>query len=176
MHKSNEILLHSALLRGNKEELLEIYEKIYYDYVKLVYFSVSKYINDDETIKDITNEVFVAFFNNSSNVKDSIKYYLMRITRNLCVKYLEKENKITKWEDINNLGVSYEFESHKRYVELVEDLKNVLTQEEVNIILWHVVDGYTFKEIGDYLNLKNKTVNKMYERAIKKYRLKKEGV
>jgi len=34
----------------------------------------------------------------------------------------------------------------------------------------HAVEGYTFKEIASVLNLNHKTVNKIYERAIKKYR------
>lgn len=176
MHKSNESLLSFALRKGDKELLLETYEKIYNDYVKLVSFSVSKYINDNEMIKDITNDVFVSFFNNCEKVSNSIKYYLMVITKNMCLQYLEKNNKLVNYENINEIGYLDNFESHINYLELVEDLKKELDEREVNIILWHVIDGYTFKEIGKHLNLNHKNVNKIYERAIKKYRSRKENI
>lgn len=36
--------------------------EIYDQYVRLVAFVVSKYLSDEEDIKDLTNEVFVRFF------------------------------------------------------------------------------------------------------------------
>ena len=62
------------------------------------------------------------------------------------------------------------FESHYSYKELVADLTSVLDERSVRIIIMHAVEGYTFKEIASVLNLNYKTVNKIYERAIKKYR------
>lgn len=176
MNIAYEKMLSLALIKGDKKSLLEIYEKIYYDYVKLVSFSVSKYINDEETIKDITNEVFVGFFNNAKNVKKSIKYYLLNSSRNLSLKYLEKENRIIKIEDIDDFVFEEKYQSNQDYLELINDLKKVLTNEEVEILIWHVVDGYSFKEIGKYLNKNYKAVNKIYERSINKYRNRKENV
>lgn len=37
-------------------------EEIYNRYVRLVAFVVSKYLSDEEDVKDLTNEVFVRFF------------------------------------------------------------------------------------------------------------------
>ena len=176
MKQSNEKLLSFAHKKGDRELLMQAYEKIYSDCVKLVSFSVSKYINDNEIIKDITNEVFVSFFNNSINVNNSIKYYLLNTARNLAIQYLEKENKIIKCENIEEIGEYNNFDSHIKYLELIDDLKQVLTENEVRIIVLHVIEGYTFKEIGEKLKVNSKTVNKIYERAIKKYRNNKERV
>lgn len=176
MKQTYEHLLSFALRKGDKEFLLEVYEKIYYAYVKLVSFSASKYLNDEEVIKDITNEVFVSFFKHCDNVQNSIKYYLLNAVRNMCLQYLEKENKLVKFENIDEVGDDNDFESHVDYVELVDDLNKELSELEVKIILMHVIDGYSFKEIGKKMNINHKSVNKVYERAIKKYRKKKEIV
>ena len=42
------------------------WEEIYNRYVRLVAFVVSKYLSDEEDVKDLTNEVFVRFFERTS--------------------------------------------------------------------------------------------------------------
>lgn len=170
MGKSNEELLFVAIKSKNKDKINEIFEKIYNDYVKLVAFSVGKYVKDVDDIKDITNEVFIRFFKNIENIKTSIKYYLLSTARNLSIDYLKEKNKYEVFENIDDLINENLIESYNGYQELVDDLKNVLSLREVEIIILHVVDGYTFKEIGAKLNLSSKNANKIYERALKKFK------
>lgn len=170
MGKSNEELLFLAIKSKNKDKINEIFEKIYNDYVKLVAFSVGKYVKDVDDIKDITNEVFIRFFKNIENIKTSIKYYLLSTARNLSIDYLKEKNKYEVFENIDDLINENLIESYNGYQELVDDLKNVLSLREVEIIILHVVDGYTFKEIGAKLNLSSKNANKIYERALKKFK------
>lgn len=170
MGKSNEELLFLAIKSKNKNKVNEIFEKIYNDYVKLVAFSVGKYVKDVDDIKDITNEVFIRFFQNIENVKTSIKYYLIATARNLSLDYLKEKNKYEVLEDIEGLISENIIESYNGYQELVDDLKSVLSLREVEIIILHAVDGYTFKEIGAKLNLSHKNANKIYERALKKFK------
>lgn len=170
MGKSNEELLFLAIKSKNKDKINEIFEKIYNDYVKLVAFSVGKYVKDVDDIKDITNEVFIRFFKNIEYIKTSIKYYLLSTARNLSIDYLKEKNKYEVFENIDDLINENLIESYNGYQELVDDLKNVLSFREVEIIILHVVDGYTFKEIGAKLNLSSKNANKIYERALKKFK------
>lgn len=170
MGKSNEELLFLAIKSKNKDKINEIFEKIYNDYVKLVAFSVGKYVKDVDDIKDITNEVFIRFFKNIEYIKTSIKYYLLSTARNLSIDYLKEKNKYEVFENIDDLINENLIESYNGYQELVDDLKNVLSLREVEIIILHVVDGYTFKEIGAKLNLSSKNANKIYERALKKFK------
>ena len=170
MEVSNERLLSSSIKSGNKDKIRYAFEKIYNDYVILVAFYIGKYISNQETIKDLTNDVFVSFFNNASNINGSIKFYLLKSSRNKCLNYLKKERNITLVEYDDLFFETNNFESHYSYKELVADLTSVLDEKSVRIIIMHAVEGYTFKEIASVLNLNYKTVNKIYERAIKKYR------
>ena len=49
-------------------------------------------------------------------------------------------------------------------------MRRVLTEEQVEIILMHVVEGYALKEIARMKNMNVYTVITAYNRAIKKYR------
>lgn len=171
--KELESELHTAITRGDHEHLLCIFEQIYSEYYKLVFFLIGKYIDDNEIVKDLVDETFINFYNNVSSLKTSIKYYLLRSAHNLAINYLQKNRKNVQFadEDISNLVIdSSQYKSHISYTELVSDLLKVLSDKEVNIILLHVVEGYSFKELEQLVGIKSKTLNKVYERAIKKYR------
>ena len=171
MDKKIDQLLSNALSKGDERKIREIYEYIYYQYYKLVAFCIAKYCTDIELIKDLTNDVFLNFFENVLNVKSSVKYYLLSTARNIVINYLKKENNIILVDDINKINISFDNKnSHYLYNELVDDLRGVLSDYEVSIIIKHSVDGLTFNELEKIYKIKSKTINKTFERAVKKFK------
>lgn len=170
MALSNEALLAQALKSGSKSKIASAFEKIYLDYSKLVSFNIAKYIGDHETIKDLTHNAFLKFFNNAENVTGEIKSYLCAIARNITINYL---NECKRFEPLDNPEQVVDDASPNSalfYSDLINDLNRVLTPREVEIILLHV-DGYSFKEIGEKLGITANNANIIYFRGIKKYKL-----
>lgn len=168
MLASYEKLLHSSLDSGDEEKIQSAFEVIYQDFSKLVAFSISKYIDDRETIRDLVNEVFVRFFENAHKLNSSVKYYLLTIARNVAIDYL-KESK--RFEQIDfDVPFDSKIEYVLGYQDLVNDLRSILSEREVAIIISHSVDGYSFKEIGERFNITEKNASTVYNRAIKKFK------
>lgn len=166
-----ESLLFSVLRNGNEKEIREQYENIYKNYYKLVYFCVAKYINNEETIKDLTNESFLLLFENIEKVNSNVKYYLLTTAKNVAKAYLKNNNNIIIVEDSLLINIPYNnTKSNEVYSDLINDMKKVLTEREVEIIIFHIIDEMSFKELEKKYNIKAKTINKIYERAIKKFR------
>lgn len=172
--KTLEKQLSTAIKSNDISNIHFVFDLIYNEYVKLVAFTIGKYVNDIDVIKDLTQDVFVSFFENIENVKSSIKYYLISSARNLSLDYLKKQNKIVLVDDVS-LDMFNSLDSYKYYYELVTELNSVMSEKEVNIVILHKVDGYTFKEIGKIIGISHKNANKIYERALKKFKLYKEG-
>ena len=171
MDKKIDQLLSNALSKGDERKIREIYEYIYYQYYKLVAFCIAKYCNDIELINDLSNDVFLNFFENVLNVKGSIKYYLLSSARNIAINHLKKENNIVYVDDINKLNIFYDnVNSHHLYNDLVDDLRSILSDYETSIIIKHCVDGLTFVELEKIYGIKSKTINKTFERAVKKFK------
>ena len=93
---SYEVELISALKSNDINKVQESFKNIYEAYYKLVYFCVGNFLKNKEDIEDVTQEVFINFFNNleNINVSGSIKYYLTRSARNLSINYLKKNSKV----------------------------------------------------------------------------------
>lgn len=163
MNFENELRI--ARRSNDSSKLKSVYEAIYNEYVRLLYFSVSRYCEDKEDIKDIVSDVFVKFFENPDGVKDSVKQYLLVMAKNEAINRMKREGKINIDEIEPTISDEY-----STYSIIVKDMLSVLKQEEVDIIILHVVDGLSFKEIARKKNLKEGTVRQTYNRALDKYR------
>lgn len=157
--------LRAARRSGDQRKLKAVYEEIYTEYVRLVYFSISRYVDNKEDIRDIVSDVFVKFFENPDDVRDSIKQYLLTMAKNESINRMKREGKmnIDEVEPVVN-------DEYSTYSILIKDMLKVLKEEEVDIIILHVVDGLSFKEIGLKKFAKEGTVRQAYNRAMGKYR------
>ena len=171
-----EHLLNTALASKNEIRIKQAYEAIYNEYAKLVSFFVAKYVDDNDAIKEITNDVFIAFFNHSSRVDENLKSYLCQMARNTTINYLKKEKHLVYIENCDDIASEETCTSAPFYSSLVNDLNEILSKDEVEIILLHAVEGYSFKEIGQRKNISSNNANVIYFRAIKRFRKSSKGM
>ena len=89
-------LLYKAIKSNNEQKILEACDLIYQKYQKLIYFIISKYITNIYDIEDLTQTVFINFFNNLEKIDltKNIKYYLVTSAKNISLNFIKKQNKI----------------------------------------------------------------------------------
>ena len=171
---SIENRLVNALERVDQSKIESIFKEIYDSNYKLVYFCVANFVKNKLDIEEIVNDVFISFYNhiNNINIEGSIKYYLTRSAKNSCLNFLKKKER-------KELSIESKYIENSTYVELkyndnsiFEDIKNILDEEEYNIIFNYIVIGYSLVEISSLMNVSKNTVKSKYRRALIK--LKKE--
>lgn len=172
MGQSYEALLQRALRKGDQASVRSSFEKIYEAYSKLVFFSLSRCLKDDDA-KDLTNETFLQFFTNADKVNCSIKYYLLTSAKNLAFNKLAKDKRIGFYDSLEERGAPNDLDSG--FLELVNDLQAVLSRKEVSVVLLRALDGLSFKEIGSRLEMSEDASRMCYERAKKKFKDSKRG-
>jgi RNA polymerase sigma factor, sigma-70 family len=170
MPLTSEALLSKALHSGDRAKIEEAFGTIYNDYAKLVSFCVARYVSDSETVKDVTNDVFLNFFANAKKVTGSVKYYLLQSARNAAITQAKKDGRILFTDESESIPDESSLQSASFYGELVSDLKHALSEKETQIVILHAVEGYSFKEIGSKFEMKAGAVNVVYFRALRKCR------
>lgn len=166
---NEEKKLKKVLNKGNINYIHTYFEEIYNTYKGLVCFVVSKYINSREDIFDIAQEVFLDFFNNAENINTSIKFYLTTSAKNKSLNYLKKNERITLI-DLETIDLLDEKSIENDYLfnNILKSLKQNLSDKEYNILILHIFDNYTFKELETKLNIKESTIKSIYFRTLKK--------
>lgn len=147
----------------------EQFEKIYNKYYKLVYFIVSKYVGDRFERENLVHDIFLKFYEKQEGV-ENVKYYLARAARSTAIDFLRKEKNISVPLDDAANFVFADVGSSSYYNSAVEDMKKVLSDEEIEIVLSHAVFDEPFKEIAERHGKPLIAVYRIYKRAIKKYK------
>ena len=157
------------LLKSNDEEKIRYaFNCVYKQYYKLVCFCISQYVEVKEDIEDLAADTFVALFNNIEKLKEerNLKYYILTIAKNNAIDFLKKYKTYSSLDDglLNVIPYHHEFKSNT----LIERLKEVLTMHEIDILVNHLIYGYSFKEIAQHENKPINTIISTYHRSIKK--------
>lgn len=147
---------------------------MYDKYYKLVCFAISKYVKNVEDIQDLANDSFIKVFSNIYSIDSSFKYYLLKTANNVALDFLKKKKLPMEDKEVEMQGGDNVISS-MNYSDLVAKLNNCLKPIEVEVIIKHALEGYTFNELAQELNFKEKKVSSMYFYAIKKF-IKNEGV
>mgnify|MGYP003307889443 CR=1 FL=1 len=57
-------------LKSNDRTVIEcVFNERYHEYYKLIYFVAGQYLSDDYEIENVSNDVFLNFFNNLYKIK-----------------------------------------------------------------------------------------------------------
>ena len=146
-------------------------ENIYNSYADMVYricFLLLKNKNDSE---DAVQEVFIKLLESQVKIKNEnhLKYWLIRVTQNLCKDIIKKNNRYKKEyiSDIIDNQVYYE-SSDTSYV---GEAFAKLSKEYTLPIYLHYYEGYSYKEISSILKIPISTVKMRIHYAKKKLKL-----
>ena len=156
-------------LKSNDRTVIEcVFNEIYHEYYKLIYFVAGQYLSDDYEIENVSNDVFLNFFNNLYKIKlKNIKYYLTVSTKNLCINILKNRKDTVRDFDFEKV------KSNDKNTLIYRLLKENLNEEEYEIVMVHVVYGKSLKELSKIMKCNNNTLKSKYLRAINK--LKEKG-
>ena len=175
MNYEKEII--KAIKKNDLVKIEEVFEKIYFEYGKLVGFIISKYVTKKEDIEELVNDIFLKFSSVLFDIKlDNIKYYLVVSAKNAAINFLKKKD--------NKLNIEYNDEyiktlkqdqvDNSKYYDLVHNMEQYLSELEINIIILHSVYDYSFKELAIKYQKSISSINSIYHRAIIKYNKRRE--
>ena len=149
-----------------KKKDQNIFNNIFESYKNLVFYEANNILRNKEDAEDVTQEVFIEFFNYVDELtsKTNIKLHLVSLSRRRAIDlYRKKKNKEVLLEDDIELFTSANF-----YVDPLLGLNGVLTDLEAKIISLRVVFNFSFIEISKDLKETIGFIQSTYYKAMKK--------
>lgn len=175
---TDEKRLFRAIRSARPNEPAATFQYLYAKYKPLVFFVAARYLKDRSEIEDVVQETFVRFFGHAKDVRTSVRSYLAASAKNLALTSLRKSERIVYTDESGlpaDLSAEMDF-ANDGFEALVSDMRRVLAEKDVQIVLLHLVEDLKFGEIAGKLNENARTVKTRYYRALKKYRKERGGV
>jgi RNA polymerase sigma factor (sigma-70 family) len=121
--------------------------------VSLYRFALN-FLGSSEDAKDIVQDVFEKLWLNVDQIDhDKVKSWLFTCTHHAMLNFIKRRARIEYMQSIHLQGNakvdSFEFESN----EIIEQTVGMLPPLQKSILLMRDLEGYSYEEIGDMLNL-----------------------
>ena len=135
------------------------FEEKYKLYNKMLYSIIYGYTLNADDAKDILQDVFIKYINMDKRFEslDSEKYYLIRMTINMCNNYYRMNKSIIR--------TSNDYQDDKDSNYLLKRIIKELPQKYKEVIILYYYDSYDIKTIASILKLSESAVKKRLERA-----------
>jgi len=175
MNQPEEKALFERIKKGD-EKAFEILFHKYYRYLCLY---SAKIINEDSAAEEIVQDFFVKIWEKREqlNIETSLKNYLFRSVKNLCINYIQhNKTKIRHAKHVLS-EVENNFSDDDNYPEIdlsvkIEESINSLPEKRKEIFRLSRQEGLKYHEIAQKLNISIKTVETQMSLAIKTLREK----
>lgn len=159
------------LLIQLQNDKMEYFDEFYNLTKNKVFYMAYSILQDYHLSEDILQDTYVKFLKHKNKVKvdGNILSYLLEISKNLSLNYVNKHKKVV---NIDNIIFKYEEQYQEKFEELklVKDMKKILNENEFQIVILKIINELTNNEIAQLLNKPLGTVLWTYNNAIKKLR------
>jgi RNA polymerase sigma-70 factor (ECF subfamily) len=163
------------------------FEEIYRAYSDFVYNVAFRVINNMDEAQEVTQEVFIAVFRNLKGFKfkSSFKTWVYRITINSAINFAKKRSKersrIVEFNDKSEFNTTVDTVSEKieeeQHEKVISTLLEALNPDQRACIVLRNIEGLSYQEIAESLNININTVRTRLKRAREKLiALRKEMV
>jgi len=148
---------------------LNTFDEIYAENYKTMFRVATRMVGDSEDVSDIIQEIFIDFFNKTSNgnIIQHPKSWLYRATINRCI---DNHRKRKRFKDLESLC---EYNSEPGLVEnqeirdaIIRAISKLKPQEKILATVYS--EGLSYKEIAEVTGIKFSSIGKMLSRTLKK--------
>ncbi len=152
----------------NKDE--EAFQKLYDDYVKLVFHIAYSYTRRREDAEDITIDVFNKIYHSIDSYEETgkLKEWISMIARNTANNYVtrDKNKNVISDDEI----VSTTKSDNSNHNEMIYLFNSFLDEETKQIMILKFIYNYSFKEIAKMTNKTIGQIQGLYYDGIDKLR------
>ena len=147
------------------------FERLYYDYRKLMKHIATDMLHDEFLAEDAVHEAFIKLTRHIGGVDESnrhkTKAFIVIIIKSVCLDMLRKnkQDKSFSLEEIDSMGYVDDDSFKRLEIEDVYSVISSLSDTYREIIELKVYHNLSDKEIADVLNITNSAVRKRMQRA-----------
>ena len=159
----NEVLIRKAK-KGDKDAFCRLMD----ENVQSMYKIAAAYLKNDEDVADAIQDTILSCYENLKSLKQNryFKTWMIRILINKCKDMIQKKKLVTYTDQMPETPFHEEEYAAMEWAQVLETLDSKYRL----VVLLYYMEGFSDKEIGNILKLKENTVKTKRTRAKQKIR------
>lgn len=143
----------------------DAFKQVYQAYRKLLFFIIVSIVKNETTAEDLLQDTFIKVYEAVENLQDpsSFHSYICLTAKNLALNEIKRSRRI---ESLDVLEDIYGY--HEQNYTMLDEIADYLSDLENTIVIYKIVHGRGFKEIGELTDLPLSTVYQIYQKALSK--------
>lgn len=148
------------------------FKKIYSEYKHKVYFFVRKYVQRDEDVEDIVQDIFVHLWKHIEKANDasSIEAIIFKASKQEVANFYRKNKLVFISSDQNIIPETEDEVSEETYTEeqisKIESLLDKLPQKTKELFIQHKVENLSYSHLAKKNNVSKVAIGKHINKAI----------
>lgn len=143
----------------------EAFQQVYQAYRKLLFFIIVSIVKNETTAEDLLQDTFIKVYEAVDHLEDPANFhsYICLTAKNLALNEIKRARRI---ESLDALEDVYGY--HEQSFSMLDEIADYLSDLENTIVIYKIVHGRGFKEIGELTDLPLSTVYQIYKKALDK--------
>lgn len=139
---------------------------------RLLYMILRGFFHRDQDIADAMQETYIRVYQNIHKYKShhSGMAWISKIAKNIAVDILRKRKYEQNQYDVSNTEIADPNHDSVQFKDLLHQIHPFTSPLQRSIIIMHLVEGYTFMEIGTLLDLSTSNTKYHYQKAMENIR------
>ncbi len=156
------------IIKELKDNNLDAFDDFYHLTKNQVYMAIMPILKNKHKTEDIMQDTYLRFLNNINKYKENTNViaFIVTIARNLALNLYNKEKREENYDfsQYEDTYIANDIEDSP----LLSLVYEVLSGEELEVFILHVIDELKHKEIAKVLKKPLGTITWLYNKAVKK--------
>lgn len=159
-----------------KNNEMEYFDEFYEKTKKIIFHFIYSITKDFNLSEDLLQDTYLSFLKHIKSVREkTVMSYLFKIAQNKSINELKKKKREERLDYEKADEYETEIPNNSDYNSILELMKKELNDVEFQVVVLHVIEGLTHKEISQMLKKPLGTITWTYNNAIRKVRSKING-
>jgi RNA polymerase sigma-70 factor, ECF subfamily len=177
MNERMEVVIIIRLVRKAQKGNEKAFLKLFQQYEKDIYRAAFVYVRNKEDALDVVQETAYRSFKSIRNLNEPkyFKTWLIRIAISCSLDILRKQKKVVQMKPKFEKSISEDVELDIPLSISLQNLLELLSDDEKNVIILRFYYDYTLREVAETLEIPLGTAKTVLYRALKKLRKEWKG-
>lgn len=164
----------NSLLENLKANNLDVFDTFYDETKNVIYYTIYSILKDQSLAEDVMQDTYLKILKNINSYQSNTNglAWMIMIAKNLSINVYNKRKREVLVDNYFDKDETELVNQEKEDTPLIDLMHEVLKPKERELIVMHVINQLTHKEIAEILNRPLGTVLWQYNQAIKKLRKK----